>query len=302
MASFELSWTVEKDSNGKLLKQFLREEGISKTALTQIKFGGGSIFVNEVIETVRYILKEQDIVRIVFPAEAPSDGLICQNIPFSIVSEDSYVMVVDKKAGMSTIPSREHPDGSLANAIVGHYKNIGLQSTVHIVTRLDRDTSGLVLIAKHSHVHHLLSKQQKKHEIKRTYEALAEGVFLEDQGIIEEPIGRKADSIIEREVRSDGAFARTRYTIKTRYKEFSHVQLMLDTGRTHQIRVHLSFLGHPLLGDDLYGGGMEKMDRQALHCSHLTFYHPFEDRILSFSSSLPDDIKRILLHGSKRQF
>ncbi len=293
MASFELEWIIEKDSSGVMLKQFLFEKGISKSALTDIKFSGGSIFVNEEIENVRYVLQEQDRVRVVFPNETTSEGLKGERLPISIVYEDSYVMVVDKKAGMSTIPSREHPAGSLANAIIGYYEDIGLQSTVHILTRLDRDTSGLVLIAKHRHVHHLLSKQQKIHEIKRTYEALVEG-SLDDYGIIEEPIGRKKESIIEREVRSDGAFARTRYEVKRRYDQFTHVQLMLDTGRTHQIRVHLSFLGHPLLGDDLYGGSVAKINRQALHCCHLTFYHPFLKKVLSFSSPLPDDIKRLL--------
>jgi 23S rRNA pseudouridine1911/1915/1917 synthase len=294
VAPFELTWIADEFNSGKKLKQFLFENGISKTALTDIKFRGGSISVNENTVNVRYILQEKDCVRIVFPEESPSEGLVSEKLPLKIVYEDNYVVVVDKKAGMSTIPSREHPAGTLANGIVGYYEDIGLKATVHIVTRLDRDTSGLVLIAKHRHVHYLFSLQQKNHQIKRTYEALAEGTFINDHGVIEEPIGRKSDSIIEREVRSDGAYARTNYIVKQKYQDFTHVKLMLDTGRTHQIRVHLSFIGHPLLGDDLYGGKIGKIKRQALHCCNLTFFHPFINQYVSLSSPLPNDIERLL--------
>ena len=199
---------------------------------------------------VRYVLQSDDLLTVSFPIEEPSSGLIGERIPLQIVYEDEYVLVVNKPAEMNTIPSREHPRGSLANALIGYFERIGLQATVHIVTRLDRNTSGLVLIAKHRHIHHLLSEKQKKGEIKRTYVALAEGVFSEQAGKIEEPIGRKQESIIEREVRSDGQYALTYYRVLRTFSDFTMVELQLETGRTHQIRVHLSSIGHPVVGGD----------------------------------------------------
>ena len=126
-----------------------------------------------------------------FPMEEPSAGLIGEKIPLKLIYEDDYLLIINKPTGMNTIPSREHPTGSLANALIGYFQKIGLQATTHIVTRLDRDTSGLVLVAKHRHVHHLFSEQQKTGQIKRMYEAFAKGNLTEMNGSIEEPIGQK---------------------------------------------------------------------------------------------------------------
>jgi 23S rRNA pseudouridine1911/1915/1917 synthase len=182
----------------------------------------------------------------------------------------------------------------LANALIGYYEQIGINATAHIVTRLDRDTSGLVLIAKHRHVHHLFSQQQRKGGVKRIYEAFVAGTFSEDSGTIIEPIARKKDSIIEREVHPDGQYACTNFKVLNSNKLFTHLQLQLETGRTHQIRVHLSYLGHPLLGDDLYGGPTNLIKRQALHCREVSFYHPFFEREYQFVSPLPNDMKALL--------
>lgn len=295
MGRFELLWEITAQDEGKLLRTFLIEQGISKAALTDIKFSGGEILANGREVTVRYEVKNGDRIKVIFPPEAPSVGLYPEDLPLNIVYEDEYVLVVNKPAGMSTIPSREHPAGSLANAIIGHYKKNGLTATAHIVTRLDRDTSGLVLIAKHRHVHHLFSKQQRERSVKRTYEAFAEGIIADSSGCIEQPIGRKTDSIIEREVREDGQYALTYYEVKMLHRNFTLVELKLATGRTHQIRVHLAFIGHPLVGDDLYGGSLHLLGRQALHCRRLTFMHPFFKQTMDFEASLPDDMRKLLL-------
>jgi 23S rRNA pseudouridine1911/1915/1917 synthase len=177
---------------------------------------------------------------------------------------------------------------------MGYYQKKGIAATSHIVTRLDRDTSGLVLIAKHRHVHHLFSKQQQSGMVKRTYEALAQGRIEQQKGTIEHRIGRKDDSIIEREVRSDGQYACTHFNVINRHKGFTHVELQLETGRTHQIRVHMSFLGHPLLGDDLYGGDKTIIKRQALHCKKIKFTHPFSGDETIFLATLPADLDCIV--------
>jgi 23S rRNA pseudouridine1911/1915/1917 synthase len=291
---FQLSWSINEKDEGKLIKDFLKEQAISRTALTDIKFKGGSILVNEKEVNVRYKLKLEDELVLYFPPEIPSEGVSGESIPLDIIYEDDYLLVVNKPPAMNTIPSREHPAGSLANALVGYYDTIGITATSHIVTRLDRNTSGLVLIAKHRHVHHLFSEAQKRGQVKRTYEAFASGILSDDQGRIEEPIGRKDDSIIEREVRADGQYACTNFRVFDRYEGFTHLELQLETGRTHQIRVHMAFWGHPLLGDDLYGGETTLISRQALHCRRLRFFHPFLLDEMEFSCELPKDMKRLI--------
>ncbi|WP_051317260.1 RluA family pseudouridine synthase [Ectobacillus panaciterrae] len=277
-----------------LIREFLRTKGISKAALTDIKFKGGSITVDESTVNVRHRLQKGETLRIVFPPEERSEGMPSENIPLDVVYEDEYVVVLNKEPYMSTIPSREHPHGTVANALLYHYDQQLLQSTVHVVTRLDRDTSGLMLIAKNRFMHHLLSEQQKEKKIRRTYEALVHGIVEQHNGTIDAPIARKADSIIERTVHEDGQRAVTHFRVLERFQHISRVELELETGRTHQIRVHMAHLGHPLLGDDLYGGERGQMDRQALHSKALRFYHPVLERELMFTAALPSDMKEVL--------
>lgn len=290
--SFTLEWVMQ-DKSGITIKEFLKTQSISKAALTDIKFKGGKILVNGREENVRYSLKSGDQLFVLFPPELPSPGLIPENIPLNIVFEDEYILIVQKEYGMNTIPSREHPTSSLANALVGYYHNHGIKATTHIVTRLDRDTSGLVLIAKHRHIHHLLSEQQKAGGVKRKYIAFAEGEMSPLSNTINEPIGRCSDSIIKREVREDGQTAITHYRVLGQNEDFSIAELSLETGRTHQIRVHLAHKGHPLLGDDLYGGKRNAMERQALHCFFIQFTHPVSKEMMTFTIDLPDDMKRV---------
>ncbi|MDP4085155.1 MAG: RluA family pseudouridine synthase [Bacillota bacterium] len=291
---FKIQWVIDQANTGKLIKEFLKEQEISKRALTDIKFQGGSILVHDREENVRFKLREGDILKLIFPQEIPSKGVKGENLPLEIVFEDDYLLVVNKPTGMNTIPSREHPSGSLAHALIGYYERAGTEATSHIVTRLDRNTSGLVLIAKHRHIHHLFSKMQQSGGVKRTYEAFVEGNICDSIGTIEQPIGRKDDSIIEREVREDGQYACTHFKVVEKLESFTHVELQLETGRTHQIRVHMSFIGHPLLGDDLYGGDISLIKRQALHCKQVRFLHPIKKKEVSFSAEMPGDMRKVL--------
>jgi 23S rRNA pseudouridine1911/1915/1917 synthase len=294
LSTFTLLWEIQASDDGKMVRQFLQEKNISKTALTDIKFKGGRIMVNGEEVTVRKLLKQGDSLKVEFPEERRSEGMKGEKIPLNILYEDDFVLVVLKPAAMNIIPSREHPTGSLANALAGYYEQTGLESTTHIVTRLDRDTSGIVLVAKHRHIHHLLSQEQRTGEVKRTYEAFVQGCFEEPDGTIDKPIARKKESIIEREVHPEGQRAVTHYHVKKQYSDFAHVELQLETGRTHQIRVHLSSIGHPLLGDDLYGGSLAQIGRQALHCRRIAFYHPFLEKTLIFEAPLPEDMRRLV--------
>ena len=172
--NFSLTWSVSEEDSGSLLREFLSKYDISKRALTDIKFKGGLIKMNNLEVTVRERIKTGDNITVIFPPEQGSEGLLPEDIPLEVRYEDDFVLVVVKPASMNTIPSREHPNGSLANGLVGYYKKKNIHATIHIVTRLDRDTSGLVLIAKHRHIHHLLSEQQKAGFVKRRYQAVAE--------------------------------------------------------------------------------------------------------------------------------
>lgn len=294
MSRFRIQWVIEEKDHEKLVKDFLKEHEISKRGLAAIKFKGGCILLNDKPVTVRKSLMTGDKLLVEFPEEIRSDGMVAEDIPLNILYEDPYILIINKPQGMNTIPSREHPVGSLANGIAGYYEKSSLQSTVHIVTRLDRDTSGIVLVAKHRHIHHLFSEQQKRSQINRTYEALASGTFNEVNGTIEKNIRRKVDSIIEREVHPEGQYACTHFEVVHQYPSFALVKLRLETGRTHQIRVHLASIGHPLLGDDLYGGSVKLIKRQALHCRYLQFYHPILQKELHFEAPLPNDLKKLL--------
>ncbi|MDN3425955.1 RluA family pseudouridine synthase [Microbacterium sp. APC 3898] len=291
MKPFQLTYTAESQS---LLREALGEWGISKRTLASVKYGGGQILVNGAEVTVRHPLEKGDAVTVIFPNEEHGKGLLAEDGNLDIVYEDDALLIVEKPPLQNTIPSREHPFGSLANIVAKHFNDHGIPSTLHIATRLDRDTSGLVCIAKNRHIHHMISMQQQEKKMKRRYEALVHGLVEKDEFTITAPIGRKNTSIIEREVREDGQFAETEVRVIKRLPDYSHISLQLNTGRTHQIRVHLAHIAHPLVGDDLYGGKRERLDRQALHCTELELIHPVSGEKLFFSSSLNEDMQALV--------
>ncbi|PPA72316.1 RluA family pseudouridine synthase [Jeotgalibacillus proteolyticus] len=292
MNHFTLQWIVEEPV---LLREFLMNHQISKRSLTSIKFDGGKIEVNGQESTVRRELKKGDLVKVIFPKEMISSTLADEDIPLAVVYEDEAILIVNKPPYMNTIPSREHPSGSLANALAGRYKKSGHYGGIHIATRLDRDTSGLILVAKHAHAHHLISLQQQQNLLQRKYTALIHGDLRPEAGTISAPIGRKSSSIIEREVRPDGKTAITNYKTTDSKNGISEVELKLETGRTHQIRVHLAYSGHPIVGDDLYGGERHLIKRQALHSRKLKLFHPLTKEEMVFEAPLPEDMQQILL-------
>ncbi|MCY7767825.1 RluA family pseudouridine synthase [Bacillus inaquosorum] len=292
MEHFFIRKNITSAEDGMTVKEYAGELGISKRLLTDIKFGGGDLLINGEHVTVKYVLREGDLLVVKFPEEQVSETLLAEPVPLDILYEDEHVLVINKQPYVSSIPSREHPSGSIANGIIHHYQKNGVRATVHLVTRLDRDTSGVMLVAKHRFAHSILSSAQKNGLVKRRYAAVVHG-RMTGEGTVDAPIGRHPDSIIERRVTPDGQKAVTHFYVTRATDDITSVTLQLETGRTHQIRVHMSYLGHPLCGDTLYGGTRQKIDRQALHSEHLSFIHPLTQENMTFHAALPQDMKEL---------
>ena len=283
------------------VKTFLKKHEISKGLLAKVKFAGGNILVNNQPQNAIYLLDIGDKVTVDIPSEKGFESLEAVDRDLSIVYEDAHFLVLDKPAGVASIPSVNHSN-TMANFVKAYYIRQDYENQqVHIVTRLDRDTSGLMLFAKHGYAHARLDKQLQKKMIEKRYYALVQGRGeLKPEGDIIAPIGRDPDSIITRCVTEDGKYAHTSYKVVEQFGDIYLVDIHLHTGRTHQIRVHFAHLGFPLLGDDLYGGTLEAgITRQALHCHSLSFYNPFLEKQLQLESQLPIDFQNTITSLTK---
>ena len=278
------------------VKTFLKKHEISKSLLAKIKFAGGDIKVNGQRQNAVYLLDVGDQVTVDIPSEPGFERLRAVERDLSIVYEDDHFLILDKPAGVASIPSVNHSN-TMANFVKAYYIRQEYENQqIHIVTRLDRDTSGLMLFAKHGYAHARLDKQLQKKMIEKRYYALVKGKgHLEPEGEIIAPIGRDLDSIITRRVTKDGKYAHTSYKVVEQFGDIYLLDIHLHTGRTHQIRVHFSHIGFPLLGDDLYGGSLDDgISRQALHCHSLVFYNPFSGQEIDRASPLPEDFKQVI--------
>lgn len=291
--TYSLEYLVEKEEEGLLREYLLEHKRLSRRSLSTVKHAG-DLLINGKSVTVRAEVKEGDQVTVIFPEEESSFYLKPEPLPLDILDEDEDILVINKAPHLCVHPTFTHREGTLANGVMYYWQKKGWKRTFHAVNRLDKNTSGIILLAQNRFSHQQLSLQQKAHQIKRRYYALVHGLVANDQGVIEAPIGRKEDSIIEREVRADGQYAQTTYWVKERYVDYTWIELELETGRTHQIRVHLSQIGHPLLGDTLYGGKTQHIPRQALHAYYTSFKHPKTGEELRYQAPIPKDIRVLL--------
>lgn len=290
-----LKYIIEGEESSQSLRDYLRNKlQLSSRFIKKLTSKRGYLLINGEAVTVRQIVQKGDLLHIRIPEEKRSNSILPERLPLRIMYEDDWLIILEKEAGMPSIPSQIYPTGTVANGLLAYYDEQKLPYTIHIVTRLDKDTSGLMLIAKHQYSHSLLSQMQKENKIVRNYVAIVEGSIEQDSGSIRRPIRRKQGSIIEREVAGDGQEAITHYQVLKRYDNYTYLTIRLETGRTHQIRVHFSSLGHPLLGDDLYGGSVDMLTRQALHCQQLKFNHPITKELLQFQTSLPEQWETLL--------
>ena len=232
-----------------------------------------------------------DTITVNFDYEEDNSNIVPTKMDLNIVFEDDWLLVVNKPAGIAIHPSVLHYSDSLCNGIRFYFDKIGLKKKIRPVNRLDLNTSGLVVFAKCEYIQECLINQMKKNQFKKEYLAVCDGIFDEKSGTINLPIARKENSIIERCISENGQTAITHYEVLKEFDNYSLVKCSLETGRTHQIRVHMSAIGHPLLGDSLYGSISDLINRQALHCHNLQFIHPVYNNDLNFFGDLPNDFK-----------
>lgn len=289
------SWHVPKNLPHESLGKFLHQQGVSKTLLAKAKFHGGAIYVNHRQRNSNYPIKAGDQITVALAPERDATHIIPVFRPLEILYEDAHFLIVNKPAGLPSIPSRNYNDDSVANRVKAHLIQIQHESrAVHVITRLDQDTSGVMLFAKHSFAHALMAKQLHSKALEKTYLAIAKGQLQPTTGLIDAPIGRVSEYSMKRQVQTGGKASQTRYWLLQQYAQGALVRLSLLTGRTHQIRVHLDWLGHPLFGDQLYGPKDTFLPRQALHCARLRFVHPFTGQTVDCGAPLPQDMQRLL--------
>lgn len=287
----EFTWKYQHQVPRRL-RSALRMEGVTSSLLKVAIYHGGKMLINGEEKWAVDMVHPGDTFTLVLPAETGNEHVEAYPAPIQIVYEDRDFLVLNKPAGVATVPAHHVavPD-SLVNRVKYYYQEQGYENQViHVATRLDKDTSGLVIFPKHRFAHAVLDRQLKRHLVKKNYLALVQGQLTAQHGYIDAPIMRDPESFVQRMVGRDGKASVTEYWTQDRNEQGSLVKIRLHTGRTHQIRVHFTYLGHPLFGDEMYGQPSALITRQALHCYWLQFYSPFKQDYITVTAPPPEDM------------
>ena len=289
----KLSYTVKQnDSYINVLDVLKNEFLLSARLITKLK-QSNNIFFNEEITYTKKLVCANDVVSVLIDFVEDNSNIVATNIPLDIIYEDEYLLAINKPANMPVHPSMLHYEETLSNAVKYYFDTLNLKRKIRIVNRLDKDTSGIVIFAKNEYIQECLIKQMKTKELKKEYLAIVTGYLQKKSDTLCFPISRKEGSIIERTVNPNGDIAITHYNILKEQNNLSLVHVFLETGRTHQIRVHFSHINHPILGDTLYGTPSPLINRQALHSFKITLLHPISKQILTLEAPIPNDMKFI---------
>ena len=291
---------ASEESKNQRLDAFLASslDGLTRSQATRL-IESGEVAVNGRAVSKSYKLAGGEDIAVTLPEPEPVEA-VPQDIPLDVVYEDADVIVVNKPSGMVVHPAPGHPDGTLVNALLYHcagtLSGVGGALRPGIVHRIDRDTSGLIIAAKNDAAHQYLSAQLADHTLARTYECIVVGALREDRGTVDAPIARHPTDRKRMAVVAGGREAVTRWEVIARYPGYTHVRCRLETGRTHQIRVHMAYIGHPILGDTVYGAKKEVpgLTGQCLHAVGLRFLHPRTHEVVELSCPLPDEFTRML--------
>ncbi len=290
-----IDYIIDEDSAGLRVEQFLRRKRYSGQNLSEIKRMPKSILVNGVHYYMRQELSTGDHLQVRICETQNSEKIPPTKLALDIIYEDEDLLVLNKPAGMPIHPSLNNYTNSIANALAYYFQSQGKPFIFRCCNRLDRDTSGLTIVSKHLVSGSILSDMTKYRKVHREYLAIVRGSVTPSEGTIQAPLGRKEGTIIERTVDWEhGEDAVTHYKVVKEANGHSLVSLRLETGRTHQIRIHMKYLGYPLIGDYLYNPDMEYMTRQALHSHHMEFTHPITGEHMSFTAPLPEDMARVM--------
>ncbi len=288
-------YNIAPEDDGLRVEQYLRRRGYSAQNLAEIKRMPESILVNGTHYYMRQQLASGDHLSVHICETKCSKKIPPVRLPLNIVYEDEDIIVINKPAGMPVHPSLNNYTNSMANALAWYYQEQQKPFIFRCCNRLDRDTSGLTVVAKHLVSGNILSDMVRKREIHREYLAIVRGIVHPASGTICAPLARKPGTIIERTVDFEhGETAVTHYTVADEQNGLSLVSLCLETGRTHQIRIHMKYLGYPLIGDYLYNPDMKYIKRQALHSHKLCFLHPITGKQMNFTAPLPEDMLQAL--------
>jgi 23S rRNA pseudouridine1911/1915/1917 synthase len=299
MEDENINFTVSNEDVGQRIDTFISEkiEDMSRSHVQKL-IGENNVFVNNKEARSNYKIRIGDIIKVVIP-EPVKLNLVAEDIAIEILYEDEDVVVVNKPQGMVVHPAAGNYTGTLVNAQLGKCNLSGINGVIRpgIVHRIDKDTSGILVVAKNDVSHNNLAEQIKNHSVTRVYVALVEGIIKDDEGAINAPIGRHP---IERKrmavVSRNGRNAITHYRVLERYRENTLIEARLETGRTHQIRVHMAYIGHPLVGDPVYGYKKQKykLKGQALHAKTLGFIHPTKCEYMEFTAPMPEYFQNLL--------
>ena len=292
----KLEYIVTREDIKKNIKDLILSKlNISHRLYTTLK-KENCIYINDQNDFIYKNLETGDKITISFDYNEDNSNIIPKKMDLDIAYEDEWLIIINKPSGIPVHPSILHYEDSLSNGVKYYFDSIGLKKKIRPVIRIDKDTSGLVVFAKCEYIQEALTKQMEKDIFKKEYIAVTQGLFENKKGIIDLPITRKENSIIERCISDIGDKSITEYEVLNEKKElnYSILRCRLKTGRTHQIRVHMSYIGHPLLGDDLYGGKQDLIKRQALHCKKISFIHPINNVEIIAEADLPEDMNKLI--------
>lgn len=293
MKSNTLLYKIKEEEAGIKLTEVLYDKMKLSGRLTRKLKRNKAIFVNDNNISLGSNMRRGDVVRVVMEDEA--NKFEPQDIPISVEYEDMDLVIINKQPNIVVHPTKGHPDNTIANGLVTFIQKTGQSFKIRFINRLDRDTSGLLMIAKNPFAQQELSNQMQRNMVEKKYLAVVEGIVEKDKGTIDAPIGRAESDSIHRIVIESGQRSITHYEVLERYSNASLVRLTLETGRTHQIRVHMKHIGHSLIGDELYGQvDKELINRQALHAETLRFFQPRTGEEKFVKSEIPEDMKNLI--------
>ncbi|MCY6371849.1 RluA family pseudouridine synthase [Clostridium ganghwense] len=289
-----LIFKVREEEQGLKLNEYLRSVVRFSSRFTQKVVRDGGVKVNNNRATLFSKLKSGDVIEVQIEKEEEQD-IIPEKMELDIIYEDQDIIVVNKPYGMIVHPTKNYACGTLTNGLLYHFKENGERCIVRLVSRLDRDTSGLILVAKNAFSHMSLARDMNREEFQKTYLAIVHGNLSKKNGVIDKPIYKVDDGSLKRIIDERGQRSITHFEVVKRFKDADLIKLILETGRTHQIRVHLNSMGNPIYGDTLYGNKEDEyIERQALHACRLQIIHPRTEEILKLECDLPEDMNKLL--------